>query len=41
MASLHSISWKNGWIDKLAQIYHWDMDKNWLDFGDLDPILKV
>ena len=41
-ACLHPISWRNGWIlTKLAQLYCCDMKKNWLDFGDLDPILKV
>ena len=31
------------WVDftRLAQLYFWDMEKNWLDFGDLDPIFKV
>ena len=38
---LHPISWRNGWIlAKLAQIYWWDVDKNWLDFGDLDPFSR-
>ena len=42
MACLHPISWINGWIlTKLAQLYCWDRDKNWLDFGDVDPIFKV
>ena len=42
MASLHPISWRNGWIlTKLAQLYYCDMKKNWLDFGDLDLIFKV
>ena len=37
-----SISWMNKWIlTKLVQLYCWDMEKNLLDFGDLDPILKV
>ena len=32
----------NGWIlTKLVQLYCGDRDKNWLDFGDLDPIFKV
>ena len=26
---------------KLAQIHHWDWEKKWLDFGDLDLIYKV
>ena len=31
-----------GWIlIKLAQLYCCDMKKNWLNFGDLDPIFKV
>ena len=38
----HPFSWRNGWIlTKLAQLYCWNRDKNWLDFGDLDPIFKV
>ena len=42
MAWLHPISWRNGWLlTKLAQLYCWDMKKNWLDFGDFDPIFKV
>ena len=30
-------------LDLLAkvQLYWWDMEKNWLDFGDPDPIFKV
>ena len=33
----------NEWMDltKLVQLYCWDMEKNWLDFGDFDPIFKV
>ena len=39
---LHSISLLNGQIlAKLTQIYHWEGEKCWLDFGDLDPIFKV
>ena len=39
MAFLHIISRMNGWIlAKLVQLYCWDRNKNWLDFGDLDPI---
>ena len=42
MAFLHPISWKNGWIlTKFGQLYCCDMKKNWLDFGDLDPIFKI
>ena len=42
MACLHPISWMKGWIfTKLVHLYCWDMEKNWLDFGDLDPIFKV
>ena len=38
----HTISLLNGHIlAKLTQIYHWEGDKCWLDFGDLDPIFKV
>ena len=28
-------------LAKLTQIYHWEGEKCWLDFGDLDPIFKV
>ena len=39
---LHIFSRMNGWIlTKLVQLYCWDRDKNWLDFGDLDHIFKV
>ena len=32
----------NEWIlTKLVHLYFCDMEKNWLDFGDLDPIFKV
>ena len=42
MACLHPISWRNKWIfTKLSELYWCDMKKNWLDFGDLDPIFKV
>ena len=42
MASLHPISRINGWIlTKLVHLYCCNMEKNWLDFGDLDPIFKV
>ena len=42
MACLHPISWMNGLIfTKLVHLYCWDMEKNWLDFDDLDPIFKV
>ena len=42
MAFLHPISRMNGCIlTKLVQLYCWDRDKNWIDFGDLDPIFKV
>ena len=38
----HSISLLNGQIlAKLTQIYHWEGEKCWLDFDDLDPIFKV
>ena len=38
----HSISLLNGRIlAKLTLIYHWEEEKCWLDFGDLDPIFKV
>ena len=37
-----SISWINRWNwIKLAQIYHWDWGKKWLDFGDLYLVFKV
>ena len=39
---LHSISLLNGQIlAKLTQINHWEEEKCWLDFGDLDIIFKV
>ena len=42
MACLHPVSWRNGWIlTKLAQLYCWHMQMNWLYFGYLDPIFKV
>ena len=42
MACLHPNSWRNGWtLTRLAQLYYCDMKKNWLDFGELDPIFKV
>ena len=42
MAWLHPISWMNGWIfAELEHLYCCDMEKNWLDFDDLDPIFKV
>ena len=42
MACLHPISRINGWIlTKLVHLYCFDMEKNGLDFGDLDPIFKV
>ena len=38
----HSVSLLNGHIlAKLTQIYHWEGEKCWLDFGDLDPIFKI
>ena len=38
----HSISLLNGHIlVKLTQIYHWEGEKCWLDFGVLDPIFRV
>ena len=42
MACLHPISWMNGLIfTKLVHLYCWDMEKNWLDFSELDPIFMV
>ena len=42
MACLHPISRLNGRIlTKLVHLYCCDIEKNWLDFGDLDPIFKV
>ena len=42
MACLHLISRINGWIlTKLVHLYCCDMEKNFLDFGDLDPIFKI
>ena len=41
-AFLHPISRMNGWIlTKLERLYRCDIEKNLLDFGDLDPIFKV
>ena len=42
MACLHPISRMKGWsLTKLVHLYCFDMEKNWLDFCDLDPIFKV
>ena len=42
MTSLRPISWMNGWIlTKHIYLYCCNLEKNWLDFGDLDPIFKV
>ena len=42
MACLNPFSRMNGWIwTKPVHLYCCDMEKNWLDFGDLDPIFKV
>ena len=42
MNYLQPISRMNGWnLTKLVQLYCWDRDNNWLDFGDLDPNFKV
>ena len=42
MPRLHSISIRDPWIlIKPAQIYIWEKQKSWLDFGDLGPIFKV
>ena len=42
MACLHPISWRNGWIlTKLVHLYCCDIEKNWVDFGGFDPIIKV
>ena len=30
-----------GILTKLVHLYCCDMEKNWLDFGDLNPIYKV
>ena len=39
---VYSISWINRWnLTKLAQILHWDGEKKWFDFCDLDLIFKV
>ena len=41
-ASLHPILRMNGRIlTKLAQLYFYDMERDWLDFGGLAPIFKV
>ena len=36
-----SPEWMDGFFTKLVYLYCWDMEKNWLDFGDHDPIFKV
>ena len=42
MSVVCTISWFNRWNwTKLAQIYHWDWRKKWLDFGDLYLVFKV
>ena len=42
MACLHPISRINWWIlTKFVNLYCCDMEKDWLDFGGLDPIFKV
>ena len=42
ISCLHNILWTSGWIlTKFAWIYHKDITKNRLDFGDLDLIFKV
>ena len=42
IACLLPISSMNGWIlTKLVHLNCWDMELNWLDFGDPDPIFKV
>ena len=42
MSCLQPISNRDGcFFTKLVQIYHWEMQKNWIDFGDLDLIFKV
>ena len=39
---MRNISLANGWnLTELAQIYHKNWAKKWLDFGDLDLISKV
>ena len=39
---LHNILWTSGWIlNKFSWILYGDLRKNWVDFGDLDLILKV
>ena len=41
MACLHAICWMNGWIlTKLAQLYCWDRDENWLSFVTLIPFSR-
>ena len=42
MACLHPISRMTGWIlTKHVHLYCCDMEKNWLDFGDIGTIFKV
>ena len=37
-----SITWRNKWILAIhSHLNCWDMQKNWLDLGDLDPLFKV
>ena len=41
-AFLHSISCRDGWIlTKFVEIYNLEMQKNRLDFSNLDPVPKV
>ena len=41
MPCLHSVSCRDGDFNQAAQIYHLEMPKKLLEFGDLDPIFKV
>ena len=38
----HNILWTSDWIlPKYSWMHNWDITKNWLDFGYIDPIFKV
>ena len=42
LSCLHNILWISDWIlTKFSWIYNLDITKNWLDFADLDLIVKV
>ena len=42
MPCLHSVSWRDEWIlTEPAQLYLLEIQKSWLDFGDLDSVFKA